>query len=214
MDNKKPTWIIFDVGGVLLDWFGSSKVFAANIGIPHVEMLQLFNEPYNGSTLDSLMHRGRISPQEAWNIALEPYNKSIDIEEVIAAWCADPYWIQDSLKLLDDLENNGYKISILSNSWFSFNSPARARLFPAQFSRYEHVFDSGELGYMKPDQKIYEIVETTLAVAPLELLFIDDNRENLDAAKTRGWNVRYFESRKGDSGIQESIAAVRSVLLA
>ncbi len=208
-----PTWILFDVGGVLLDWFGSSRTFAHSIGIPHQKMLDAFQAPYHGHTLDKLLHQGAISPQEAWNIALKPYGKSVNIEDVIAAWCANDYWIQDSLELLDELKDTGYHIAILSNSWFEFNNPSRSHLFPEKFSHCARIFDSGELGYMKPDKKLYELVEQTIGVPPGELFFIDDNQDNLDTANERGWQTHYFESRKGSDGIEKSIAAIRHSLL-
>lgn len=50
----------------------------------------------------------------------------------------------------------------------------------------ETVFASHELGMRKPEPRIYDHVLATLAVAPEDVLFLDDNRENLAGAAARG----------------------------
>lgn len=204
---------MFDVGGVLLDWFASSKAFADKYSLPHTELLNRFHEPYKKSSLDTLLHTGKIDPQKAWDIVLKPYNISIPIEEIIADWCKDEFWIKDSLNLLTELVDAGYQVALFSNSWFSFNRASRAPLFPSQLMSGIPIFDSGELGHMKPDPKIYEIIEKRLDESSPHLYFIDDNTANIEAANARGWQGRYFESRQGEEGVRRSIAEIKDDLL-
>ena len=57
------------------------------------------------------------------------------------------------------------------------------------FTYFDRVFLSFELGYVKPDSKIYEEVEKELNVPVKDILFIDDVLENVEAARVRGWNT-------------------------
>jgi 2-haloacid dehalogenase len=46
---------------------------------------------------------------------------------------------------------------------------------------------------MKPDPRIYEIVEADCGIAAPALLFADDKAENIAAAEARGWQGHLFQ---------------------
>lgn len=56
-------------------------------------------------------------------------------------------------------------------------------------SKFNHVYLSFEVGLRKPDSKIYEYVTKDLNVNPKDILFIDDDKDNITAAKEYGWNT-------------------------
>ncbi len=56
-------------------------------------------------------------------------------------------------------------------------------------SKFNHVYLSFEIGLRKPDSKIYEHVTKDLNVNPKDILFIDDDKDNITAAKEYGWNT-------------------------
>ena len=73
-----------------------------------------------------------------------------------------------------------YKTALLSNSPSDFirriiNENDIERLF-------NHVFISGETGYLKPHSEAFENVLRTMGVDASETLFIDDNPQNVAAA--------------------------------
>lgn len=43
-------------------------------------------------------------------------------------------------------------------------------------------------GVMKPDRAIYEQAERSFSLVPATTVFIDDRRENIEAARRRGWH--------------------------
>jgi HAD superfamily hydrolase (TIGR01509 family) len=47
---------------------------------------------------------------------------------------------------------------------------------------------------MKPDAKLYEVVETHCGRRGSDLLYVDDRPENIEAAAARGWQVILQES--------------------
>lgn len=65
--------------------------------------------------------------------------------------------------------------------------------------RIEHIFASGRMGIAKPDIKFFKTVEVSLNVNADEIFFIDDSVENIDAAKTRGWQAMHFTDKTRDT---------------
>ncbi len=54
-------------------------------------------------------------------------------------------------------------------------------------SKFDYVWLSFEIGYAKPSVEVYEIVEKDFDSK--SILFIDDNVDNIEMAKLRGWNT-------------------------
>jgi 2-haloacid dehalogenase len=53
------------------------------------------------------------------------------------------------------------------------------------------------MGVIKPDPRIYEMVEDDCGLPPASLLFTDDRADNITAAARRGWRTHQFESWQG-----------------
>lgn len=62
------------------------------------------------------------------------------------------------------------------------------RTFPF-FSRFRGHVLSYEHASMKPEPRIYEVVERLSGAAGPEIAYIDDRLENVEAGRARGWNV-------------------------
>jgi FMN phosphatase YigB (HAD superfamily) len=55
------------------------------------------------------------------------------------------------------------------------------------FSGFSGFVLSFEHGAMKPDPRLYEVVERVTGRAGAELFYLDDRPENVEAARARGW---------------------------
>ncbi|MEY2410203.1 MAG: hypothetical protein QOF48_2873 [Verrucomicrobiota bacterium] len=62
------------------------------------------------------------------------------------------------------------------------------RNFPF-FGQFDAYVLSYEHGAMKPDAKLYEVVESVTGRRGAQLLYLDDRIENAEAGRARGWNV-------------------------
>jgi len=60
------------------------------------------------------------------------------------------------------------------------------------FERFRDVVVSGEEKLAKPDPAIYRLAERRFGHAPQDMLFIDDNRDNVEAARAGGWHAHHF----------------------
>lgn len=56
-------------------------------------------------------------------------------------------------------------------------------------SQYDYVFLSFEMKLEKPKIEIFNEVQKQLPFNPKDILFIDDSKENIDAASKIGWNT-------------------------
>ena len=51
------------------------------------------------------------------------------------------------------------------------------------------VFFSFAVGHMKPDRRVYSLVESVAGINPEDILFFDDRQINVDGARLAGWNA-------------------------
>lgn len=56
-------------------------------------------------------------------------------------------------------------------------------------SNYDYVFLSFELGMRKPDIETFKFIQSKLPFKPCDILFIDDQIDNIESASKLGWNV-------------------------
>ena len=52
---------------------------------------------------------------------------------------------------------------------------------------FDHIFNSSEIGFAKPDHRVFAHVEQVLNAEPATIVFIDDSAGNVAAAAERGW---------------------------
>lgn len=60
------------------------------------------------------------------------------------------------------------------------------------FDLFEDIVVSGTERHAKPQPRIYEIVEERSGRKGADLFFTDDNPDNIEAAKARGWDAHLF----------------------
>jgi 2-haloacid dehalogenase len=84
--------------------------------------------------------------------------------------------------------------------------------FWAQFRPTAPVFDlfadivvSGVEKLAKPDPRIFDLAASRFGHDPREMLFIDDNRANIEAAAALGWQVHHFHD--ADTLAQDTMMA-------
>ncbi|MDR2186206.1 MAG: HAD family phosphatase [Treponema sp.] len=92
-----------------------------------------------------------------------------------------------TVKLMEDLKAAGLKLGILSNMPREFLALARKQ-FPV-FKIPDAGIFSCEVGAIKPEDGIYEALFAALGCSPYEIVFVDDLRPNVEAARILGMNA-------------------------
>ena len=145
------------------------------------------------SLLKELFH-GEISEEEFWQKLISSHNLNITVQQFKSAIRKNFTEINGTRDIIESLKDKGYKLGLLSvhaKEWIEYCE--------YQFD-YHKLFDSRvysfEVAVSKPDKRAFEIILEKLEVQPLECLFIDDSKRNLQTAKEIGMNTLLFRDPK------------------
>jgi 2-haloacid dehalogenase len=101
-----------------------------------------------------------------------------------------PHAYDGSVAIMEGLIAQGRDVTMLTN--FAADTFTEARgLFPF-LEKPRGVTVSGEVGLIKPDERIYRLHADTFGLTPATTLFIDDSAKNVEGAKGAGWNAVLF----------------------
>ncbi len=99
---------------------------------------------------------------------------------------------KEVINLAKKLRKKGYKIGLLSNT----EIPAVEYFYKQGYDFFDVVIFSCNEGVIKPEKKSYNILIERLETKPNEIIFIDDQLENIAGAKKTGINGILFKSFK------------------
>lgn len=185
----RPEAVVFDLGRVLINW-DPAGFYDAEIG-PEARA-RLFAE-VGLDEMNAAIDRG--APFRDTVMALAEAHP--DWAPAIRMWhdrwldMASPA-IEGSVAILEALHARKMPLIALTN--FGIDSFAIARGAYPFLARFDRLFVSGHLGVMKPEARIYRMVEEGTAIDPGRLFFIDDRADNIAAAAARGWQTHLFRS--------------------
>jgi FMN phosphatase YigB (HAD superfamily) len=198
-----PQVVVFDLGKVLVDFdyaIAARKIAAR--GRICAQEVQTF---IDHSRLLFRYETGEIRRDEFFGEVCAATGFAGDLKE-FAGFFADIFTpIGAMLDLHQRLRAHRVPTFILSNT----NDLAVAHIrsnFPF-FENFDGYVFSYEHGAMKPDPKIYAVVERMAGAAGAQILFIDDRKENVDAGLARNWLGIHHQSP------EQTIAALRRLNL-
>ena len=188
----QPQAVIFDIGNVLVTWNpeafydreigpeARARLFAA-VDLHEMNLKIDAGAPFRATVFDTADRHPEWAEQIRWW-----HDRWIEIVEPR---------IEHSIALLRALRRRGVPVFALTNfgaDTFDFAQPRIDVL-----SEFDRLYVSGRMGVVKPDPRIYAMVEDDCGIAPDRLLFADDRPENIEAARARGWQVHLFEGPQG-----------------
>lgn len=181
-----PSLVLFDVGGVLLEYRNVFKTAAKDLGLT-VDILYDTFDKY-----DSDITVGKITPQQLLELCATENNLVFNHEyDFLTSWALDFEKISPTYELIQQVKNK-YKVGILSNIYKGmFPIFVANNLIPDL--KFDYLFTSCDIGYKKPDTEIYSYIESTTGLNGNQILFIDDRDDYLSPAKARGWNIHKFD---------------------
>ncbi len=184
----RPTAVIFDLGGVLVDWnprYLYRKLFADAAAMERflgeICTTEWNNEQDAGRPFaEAVAMLQARHPEEAERIAAY----DLRWEEMIRG----P--IEETVEVLEELHRRDTPLYALSN-WSAEKFPIARRRF-AFLNRFRDIVVSGEVGLKKPDPRIFRLAAERFAVAPQDAVFIDDSPANVAAAASIGFRTIRF----------------------
>jgi len=98
--------------------------------------------------------------------------------------------IGDTVDILAELRARGVPLYALSN-WSTETFPmARKRFEFLQW--FQGILISGDVRLVKPDPRIFQLFFATHAVDPVQAVYIDDLKHNVEAAAAQGMHGIHF----------------------
>jgi len=158
--------IVFDLYGTLIYTPGSdfwSRFADLESNLSHMENFPT-RDALITTVYETLWPR-EITEAEAW------INDNEATEEILNGCMLYP----GSFELLAELKRLGLKLGVISN----VSTPYIRPFYDLGLDKYiDHVVFSCELGYRKPNPKIFEIFNRTFNVSPQHILFCGDSIAN------------------------------------
>jgi 2-haloacid dehalogenase len=190
MKNAIET-IIFDLGGVLIDW---NPEYVFREIMPDEEERRFFFREVCTHDWNIQQDAGRpLAEATEERVQLWPQYEA-EIRAYYGRWeemLGGP--IEETVELLHQLHGRGeHRLYALTN-WSH-------ETFPVARERYDFlqlfggIVVSGEEKLVKPDPRIYHLLFERYAVNPAQAVFIDDNRHNVEAARELGLEAIHFQS--------------------
>ncbi len=185
--------IIFDFGGVLIDW---SPYNLYQDYFPDKAAIDAFLEEVDFYNWNALQDKGRPFA-EAVAIQSEKFPHRADLIKAYA-----DNWINSitgmnvgTVDLLYRLKGKGYPVYGLSN-WSAETFPLVRDEFTF-LKDLDEVVLSGAVKMIKPEPEIYRLLLSRIPENADECLFIDDSLANIEAAQRLGFQTAHFKSADG-----------------
>jgi len=182
--------VVFDVGGVLIDW--DPRHLYRKIIDDSAEMERFLAEVCTPAWNEQADAGRPVAEITAELCRAHPAKRSL-IESYYARF---PEMMKgaldDTVVLLERLHAHRVPLYVLSN--FSAETFPLAQERFAFFQHFAGLVISGAEGVKKPDLRIFELLTGRYGLTPARTLFIDDKRENAQAARDAGWQALHFTS--------------------
>ena len=191
MTASKRRIVVFDIGGVLLNWNPRHlyrKLFPGDEQAMEAFLTNVctveWNERQDAGRTFAEAHAELIPLHPDKTLLIEAFGKRFD--EMIAG----P--IEGTVDILAELRRAGVPRYALTNWSAETFPPARVRY--DFLSWFDGIVVSGEEGVIKPDPRIFRILLERYGIAAREAVFIDDNPGNAAAAQALGIHGIHFRS--------------------
>lgn len=200
---KQVRAITFDAGGTLLYPFPS-------VGIIYSEVLKKHGVELNEAVLEAGFRTAWMaahahprvgisehSERDWWRnlvqrtLHQQPQPKDFDLffDELWNTFAHPSRWrlYDQTLETLAELKKRGYMLALLSN----WDERLRSIVKGLELANYfEHVFISSEVGFEKPDPRIFQNAEKSMQVSADQILHVGDSiHHDVKGAEAVGWKV-------------------------
>jgi putative hydrolase of the HAD superfamily len=180
--------VIFDVGGVLLDW-NPGRIIDA-----------IYSDPVEGAAMQQLiflhedwleLDRGTLSEQQLLaRVARRAGRPVPELERLFEVVRASLHPKHDTIALLASLADRAVPLYCLTNmppgtmDWLR-----QAHTF---WDYFDGIVASGEIQLIKPQPEIFEYLLQRYGLTASETVFIDDSQPNIAAAQALGMQAILF----------------------
>lgn len=189
--EKKLEVVVFDLGGVLIDW--NPRYVYRELFEGDDERVEWFLAEICSPSWNEQQDAGRTF-EEGVRLLVERHPEH---ETMIRAY-ADRWEdmlggpIQGTVEILEELRRRDVPLFALTN-WSAETFP-RARQLYHFLEWFDAIVVSGEIRMIKPHPEIFHHLTNTHGITAANSVFIDDNAANVETACSLGFHGIRFES--------------------
>jgi len=183
--------IVFDFGGVLMDWdpyYLYSKILGNDRQVVERFFKEVdffgWNEEQDRGRTFAVATAELIARFPEYTELIQAYDRRY-LESIAGAF-------QPVVEILYALKEAGYRLFGLSN-WPAEKFALVRPRYPF-FEWFDGLVISGEVGLIKPDKAIFDLLLERAGYPARECLFIDDHDSNIRAARDLGFQTILFQS--------------------
>ena len=169
-------WVTFDMMGVVFE-------VADDVNELLVPFIQERDSSVNSEKINEFYREaslGQISSYDFWSqLGFESEYPDIEKDYLDGCLKMDPEFVSIARSLV-----GSYSLAVLSNDVKEWSSYFRGKF--GLNGLFKVVVISGEVGYRKPDRKIYTILLERIHESPSSCILIDDRSKNLYTASQLG----------------------------
>lgn len=183
--------VIFDLGGVLIDWnprYVYRTIFRTEDAVDH-----FLSKVCTGKWNEKQDEGRPFAEATDWLAGLYPEYDS-EIRSYYGRWEEMlGTEISETVGILENLRSSGkYRLYALTN-WSEESFPVALERF-GFLSWFEDILVSGKEKLIKPDPAIYELLVSRNDISKPGAVFIDDNHANVEGARATGIDAIHFTS--------------------
>ena len=189
--NRSVDAIIFDLGGVLIDWnprYVYREIFKTE------EETEWFLENVTTSEWNENQDAGYPLHKATEELVVKHPEWEPEIKAYYGRWLemlGDQ--IHETVEILQQLKQTGkYKLYALTN-WSAETFPHALERFDF-FNMFEGIVVSGEEKMKKPSAAFYKIIIDRYHLDPLKTIFIDDSLRNIKGTEAVGITGIHFQN--------------------
>lgn len=191
MPDKTIRNIVFDVGNVLVPW-DPAGIERTALGEERTNA-EGFVPPLRGNPIWLSVNRGEHSLEEAKRryVAEQGFAPS-EIDALWEALYASFPLMAETRALMGELKEAGYRLFAITDNVHEIVAQLKREY--DFFDLFEVAAVSAELGFLKPDARIYQWLLETGGIKASESVFLDDVQRNVDGAKAVGMEAFVFRT--------------------
>jgi len=177
--------IIFDFGDIFINLDKQATIE----GLKKLGLTE-WNEDLN--QLNMQFEKGEI-PKQDFLFGIQKHIPNASLNDILEAWSAILLdFPLNRLEFLQKLSRN-YRLFLLSNTDSihidTFEQETGVSFYSDFYQCFEKVYFSFEMGMRKPDAEIFNYIVQKHDLSIKNTLFVDDKKENTDAALALGFHV-------------------------
>ncbi|WP_243058817.1 HAD family hydrolase [Nocardioides sp. SR21] len=184
-----PDAVVFDLGNVLIDWQPALAI-AAGVGVVEAQSF-LDADDFDFMAWNHLQDSGRPWAEGVAEVRRTHPHWADHAAAYLDHFPASLGEVPGTADIVRELHAAGIPLLGLTNWSDELYYPYAAGRFEV-LELLDHVVVSGEVKVAKPDPRAFEIVAEHAGVPLDRLVFIDDNRANIEAAAALGMDAILF----------------------